>query len=594
MTSTELKSFYENESFRHQAVLLSVNKKIGLISNARLFIAIAFLVILYFAFSLHDLFYILPFLFVSFVMLVRYHSRLFDRKVHLENLVRVCQYEIKGLEGDLSGFDPGSDFVDGHHPYSHDLDIFGTGSLFQYLNRCHTRGGRKLLASRLSSPLQTEEDIRQHQDAVRELSAHTLFRNEIQARGMEVEELSDDRQQLKEWISHPSFLYGKGFYPFVLLIFPALTVLLLLLSFFVDGMSKFFWMAAGLQWIFLGFHLKRVNAFHQYIGRKKEMLVKYARVLKEIEVADFRSPLLQYLKSNAADAHKEMNALASLVSAFDARMNSMTNLFVNSILLYDLQCVYRLERWKERNASRLERWMDTVEENELLCSFGTFAFNNTSFVFPTINKECRLRAGAVAHPLIDASERVANDIDMDSNGSVVIITGANMAGKSTFLRTLGINVVLALNGAPVCAGDFECPIIGLRSGMRTADSLKEHQSYFYAELNRLRSIIDDLKTGRQLLILLDEILKGTNSTDKQAGSVALVKQLKDYPALVVIATHDLELGRLQKEFPHQVRNFCFEPTISGDQLFFDYKLMPGIAEKMNATFLMKKMGIIPD
>jgi DNA mismatch repair ATPase MutS len=168
-----------------------------------------------------------------------------------------------------------------------------------------------------------------------------------------------------------------------------------------------------------------------------------------------------------------------------------------------------------------------------------------------------------------------------------------MAGKSTFLRTLGVNVVLALNGAPVCADKFDCPVIDIRSGMRTADSLKDHQSYFYAELNRLKSIVDELKEGKSLLILLDEILKGTNSTDKQAGSIALVKQLVDQKSLVIIATHDLALGDLEKTYPEKIRNFCFEPSIENDQLFFDYKLKSGLAQKMNATFLMKKMGIIP-
>lgn len=167
-----------------------------------------------------------------------------------------------------------------------------------------------------------------------------------------------------------------------------------------------------------------------------------------------------------------------------------------------------------------------------------------------------------------------------------------MAGKSTFLRTLGVNLVLALNGAPVCAMEFCCPVINLRTGMRTTDSLKDHQSYFYAELQRLKVIVEDLRSGKPLLVLLDEILKGTNSTDKLAGSVALVKQLMQYPCLVVVATHDLALGNLETEFPNTVINYHFEPTIENDQLSFDYRLKRGIAEKMNATFLMKKMGIV--
>jgi DNA mismatch repair ATPase MutS len=285
--------------------------------------------------------------------------------------------------------------------------------------------------------------------------------------------------------------------------------------------------------------------------------------------------------------------LSKLVSAFDARLNSMTNLFVNSFLLYDLQCIYRLEKWKSENASELMDWLEVVREVEVLGSFGTFAFNHPRFNFPNINTNQKLYAQAIAHPLIPEKERVANDVHLDSGHSIMIITGANMAGKSTFLRSLGVNIVLALSGAPVCAEEFDCPFIELRSGMRTADSLKENQSYFYAELDRLKSIMDELREGKSLLVLLDEILKGTNSTDKQAGSIALVKQLVDRACLAVIATHDLALGELEKVYPDKVLNYSFEANIENEQLFFDYKLKRGIAQKMNATFLMRKMGIIP-
>jgi DNA mismatch repair ATPase MutS len=298
------------------------------------------------------------------------------------------------------------------------------------------------------------------------------------------------------------------------------------------------------------------------------------------------------LGEQAQEADQKVTQLASLLSAFDARMNIMTNLVVNSLLLYDLQCVYRLERWKEENAVSLPAWLDAIRQTEALCSLGTFSFNHSGFAFPDINSDQQLSATAMGHPLLDEKERISNDVHLDRQQSIMIITGANMAGKSTFLRSLGVNVVLALTGAPVCADRFDCPMIEVRSGMRTADSLKENQSYFYAELYRLKSIMDELRKGTPLLILLDEILKGTNSTDKHAGSIALVKQLAEQPCLTLIATHDLGLGELEKVYPGRVANYCFEANIENDQLSFDYKLKRGIARKMNATFLMKKMGII--
>jgi hypothetical protein len=593
MTNTELGAFYTKRASAFSESLAEVKKRINLISNVRIGTALIFLAVLYFGLSNYSLLYLLPLIFFIFLLLVQQHSKLFNKKVYLQNLITIHEIEIKSLQGDFNSLPTGAAYVEPRHPYTHDLDIFGDGSLFQYLNRCSTLSGKQLLASRLSAPMKDINSILNHQAAVGELSGKTDFRHAIQASGMEVDELPNDRSQLKEWIGRPSFLFGRNFYKIILAVFPVVTICLLVLSFWIDGISPFFWLCAILQWAFLGLHIKKVNAFHQYISRKKNILEKYSTLLGHIGENNFDSPLMSDIHSKGADAAQKMNQLASLVGAFDARLNAMTTLFVNSLLLYDLQCVYRLERWKEENASSLEVWLDGIHETEVLCSIGTFAFNNPGFTFPAVNVNRQLRAKALGHPLILENERIVNDLSIDEDRSVLIITGANMAGKSTFLRTLGVNVVLALSGAPVCAEEFDCPIIDIRSGMRTADSLRDHQSYFYAELNRLKSIVGELKTGKHLLILLDEILKGTNSTDKQAGSIALVRQLVNYPSLTLIATHDLALGDLEKEYPDRIRNFCFEPSIINDQLSFDYKLKPGLAQTMNATFLMKKMGIIP-
>jgi hypothetical protein len=593
MNRNELKSFYRQRADGHASALERVRKKIRQISNARLAVAIAALVACYYTFSNPAVAVVFVALAVCFFVLVRNHSVLFEKKIYLENLLLVNENELLGLDGNFAAFDPGNQFINGHHSYSHDLDIFGEGSLFQSLARCYTMEGKKLMAKRLSQPMLKMTSITEWQVAVKELAGNPEFLQEVQARAIGIDELPSDRRQLSEWLTHKPFLVNQKYISALLLAWPASTLGLLVLSFFVDGVSAIFWISAIGQWIYLGFHLKKVNAFHQYISRKKNTVLKYANILMVVEPQPFQSPFLKEKAENARDAHLELTKLADLVGAFDARLNSMTNLVVNSLLMYDIQCVYRLEAWQKRNASRLATWLTTVDEIEVIASFGTFAFNNPGFVYPTINDQRRLNATNMAHPLISEDERIANDFAMDAGQSVVIITGANMAGKSTFLRTLGINFILALNGSPVCAAAFDCPVLELHTGMRTADSLRDHQSYFYAELNRLKGIMDELKSGKQLLILLDEILKGTNSTDKQAGSIALVKQLKDYQAQVVIATHDLALGQLADEFPSHIRNFCFEPTITNDQLFFDYKLKPGIAEKMNATFLMKKMGIIP-
>jgi DNA mismatch repair ATPase MutS len=347
------------------------------------------------------------------------------------------------------------------------------------------------------------------------------------------------------------------------------------------------------QWVVLGVYSKRVTVFHEYISKKKYILDKYARLLHVVAKESLQSPQLAKLSTHAREAEAQVHGLASLVSALNARLNFMTAAVVNSLLMYDLQCVYRLEKWKVDHAPQLETWLDTISEMEVLCSWSTFAFNHPHFTYPKITTGLSISATALGHPLLRPEECVTNDVLIGKNQRIQLITGANMAGKSTFLRTVGVNFVLALAGAPVCAKDFSCSIAHLRSGMRTADSLKDHQSYFYAELDRLKSIMDELRQDKPLLVLLDEILKGTNSTDKLAGSIAMVRQLLPHPCLALIATHDLALGELEKEHPESVKNFCFEANIENDQLSFDYKLKNGLAQKMNATFLMKKMGIIP-
>lgn len=593
MNHDELISFYEKRKNNFATLLQSKKKKINLISNARLFTALVFVVLVYFAFSNSSFFYIVVPILLVFAVLVQQHSKLFKQKVHLENLLKINAQEAQGLLGDTSCFMNGSEFIDPHHPYTHDLDIFGDGSLFQSVNRCNTIHGRNEMAQRLSGALSSAEEIQNYQQAIQELATKTDFRQHFQAAGMEIEEQQEDREELLAWLRVPAFLYERPFLRILIFILPLITLLCIVAAFFFSGVKPIAILLALSQWIFLGFYSKRVNAFHELISRKKAILEKYAHILHFLQKEKFASPLLQKLSANAQEADIKVKSLASLVSTFNARLNAMTNLVVNSLLMYDLQCVYRLEKWKHENSGNLKTWLDVISEAEVLCSMGTFSFNHPSFTYATIDAALIIEAKELGHPLIPENECITNDILVGKNQSVLIITGANMAGKSTFLRTIGVNLVLALGGAAVCAKEFRCPIINMRSGMRTADSLKDHQSYFYAELNRLKTIMDELRSDKPLFILLDEILKGTNSTDKQSGSIALVKQLLPHPCLALIATHDLALGELEKEFPQKLRNFCFEATIDNDQLSFDYKLKPGLAQKMNATFLMKKMGIIP-
>jgi len=591
MNSSGLLSLYHQRAQHFSTLLDEKNKIINRVSTARLIIVLLLFVAAYFSFQNSLYAYPLLGLVIGFIALVRWHSNLFTEKEYLENLVAVNQYEIASLNGDYTAQPNGLEFLHPQHAYASDLDIFGEASVYQFLNRACTTMGKEMLATRLLAPLTTPEAVDDNQQAIRELSSQLEFRQQFQATGMNIGDTENDRTHLREWVAHPYFLLSNFWVRHGLRLLPLLTISAVLLIFLSSVAKPFAITFVLTQWSITGFYFKRISLFHDYVSRKKEVLEHYARLLKVINAQPFRSAILKKLQATTHHAEAKVSKLASLVSALDARLNILFNLVMNALFLYDLQYVYRLEKWKAENAIALESWLDAISVMEVLNSFSTYTYNHASYSYATLSAKHKIHAVDMGHPLLQEQERVPNSLTLGEPHMVFIITGANMAGKSTFLRTLGVNLVLALNGAPVCAREFSCPVISLRTGMRTTDSLKDHQSYFYAELQRLKTIMDELKSGKPMLILLDEILKGTNSNDKLQGSIALVKQLLQHKCLAVIATHDLALGNLETDYPNQVINYHFEPTIENDQLSFDYRLKRGIAEKMNATFLMRKMGI---
>lgn len=588
----QLSEFYQQRKDRFAAELSHIEKEISRISNLCIAIAIAILGVIYLASTSPGWIYVTFPVIAFFVYLVYRHDKLFVRSVHLANLVKLNHAEVQSLNGDFSTLSSGDEFIDTHHPYSYDLDIFGDGSVFQLINRCNTFRGKQSLADRLARPLPSAGDIRSHQRAVAELNPRVDFRQNLAAASLEAGEAPGDREQLLSWLKTSSFVYGRPYMHVLLWVLPAVTIsaVVLFLAGYVPQIVPL--SLVFTQWIIYGLYNKRVNVFHDYISRKKMILEKYSAMLDIIRAQSFDTSPLKDIHERASDAGLKVHQLARLVSNLNARLNFLTTLFVNSLLMYDLQCVYRLEKWKHYNGSRLDQWLNAISEVEVFGSFANFAHNHPHCNFPDITEKLLVDAEGLGHPLLRPEECITNAVAIGPAPSVHIVTGANMAGKSTFLRALGVNLVLALAGAPVYARRFSCPLIPLRSGMRTADSLKDHASYFYAELNRLKAIMDELRQGNPLFILLDEILKGTNSTDKQKGSIALVLQLVEQPCLCVVATHDLALGELAGQHPGAIKNYCFEASIVDDRLSFDYTLKEGVAHTMNASFLMKKMGIV--
>jgi DNA mismatch repair ATPase MutS len=305
------------------------------------------------------------------------------------------------------------------------------------------------------------------------------------------------------------------------------------------------------------------------------------------------STVLTQLGQVATNAHDEIRRLSRLSQAFDQRLNKLVNVLLNAFFLYDLHLMISLERWKEENKNHLLKWITCVGDIEFFNSLASFAYNNQKYTYPVVlSGVAQIQAKGLAHPLLAAQERVANDFSIGVPSKLQLITGSNMSGKTTFLRTVGVNLILAQLGAPVCAERFCFAPMGILSSLRINDSLLERTSYFMAELKKLHSIVANLRPDTPHLVLIDEILRGTNSEDKTHGSEKFIAKLLEGNCLTLFATHDLNLSKMQAQFPGQVANYCFESNIVDGVLTFDYLLRPGIAKNKNASFLMASMGII--
>jgi DNA mismatch repair ATPase MutS len=317
-----------------------------------------------------------------------------------------------------------------------------------------------------------------------------------------------------------------------------------------------------------------------------------------IETALYKSEYLAELQKKIIIPHeqsasKAIHQLATILKYMDSNLNLLVSVILNGMFMFNLHLLLKVEKWKKDNSEKVPDWFETIATFDALTSLANFAYNQSNFTFPKkLDDDFSFKAENLGHPLIQQEKRVVNNLDINGWNQFAIITGANMSGKSTFLRTIGVNYILAMTGAPVCASNLEFYPVQIHSSIRTNDSLARNESYFYAELKRLKQIIDELESGKRKFILLDEILKGTNSKDKQAGSFALIEQLLRYKSVGMFATHDLALGDLANQYPDHVNNLCFEIHISGDEMKIDYILHKGVCKNLNATYLMKNMGIL--
>jgi hypothetical protein len=578
--------------------LQQVKKQIFRISMLRLALFIAGIAGLYFFFNQTTLLIICICLtFLPLFILVKIHNRFFIRKEWLETQARIIQEELQALSGDYSSFEDGKEYVNPEHPYSFDLDIFGRRSLFQSINRTCTFFGKVRLAEWLQNHLHEKTSIEKRQEMIREISEHTLFREQFRVAGLVHHGQSSDAEKIQAWSQSPAQYLHAGWVKAFIWGVPVINSLLLITS--LAGWTSFSWLGLSFGiFLVLSFGIiKRATYIQETYGKQLKSLNGYARLIALAKAEDWKSAgmleLMERFNLNGQSPVQALQQLSKELDRLDLRNNQFLYVLLEGSIFFQLQEIVRIERWKVRYGQYISEWLETVGELDALCSLGTFAYNHPQYTYPELTEKpfCFL-ATQMGHPLMPASQCVKNDATIPSRPFFLIITGANMAGKSTYLRTIGVNYLLACVGTPVCCEKLKLHPNQLITSLRTSDSLSDNESYFFAELKRLKRIIDLLNQGQQLFIILDEILKGTNSMDKQKGSFDLIRQFMQLKANGIIATHDLLLGSLIKQFPEEIRNYCFEADIKENELTFSYKLREGVAQNMNACFLMKKMGII--
>ena len=529
---------------------------------------------------------------ISFLFLVSRYNRQKELRDLNTRLSDLNDRENLCLDHLFHSFPDGMEYADLSHPWSHDLDLFGKGSLYQYLNRTSTLKGSALLAGMLTAEPENPGIIQQRQGIIGDLRERIGFRQTFTARGSMFKEREDDLPGIRKWLSVNAYIVRHRW-----LFVVALGISAIALGIIVYGMLNpgAFWYLVPLllfNWTMLSPFLVRTNQYQQTISRKHELLEGFAQLLKIMADTGFDHPDLLEKRTKAREGMREVKKLSRLLNVFDQRLNMLLGVVFNGLFLFDFIMLFLLEKWKQRNREKIMDWIGITGWADALISLSGFAYNHPDFGVPEVTEDPEfMEMKGLGHPLISPEKRVVNDLTIHEE-KVVIITGANMAGKSTFLRSLGINTILAYTGCPVCATHFRTGFMGLYSSMRTADSLADEESYFLAEIRKLQKIVQRMETGTPMLILLDEVLKGTNTTDKKRGSVGLIKRSLPFPIRCFIATHDLSLGEMEKEKPGQVVNYCFESYIKGLELEFDYTIRKGIATNMNASFLMKQMGIM--
>lgn len=545
-------------------------------------------------FNLLSIFIAVLSLLILILLIVKHGQLQFQLKL---NEIKKQNYskELKAIDHNFEDFDAGNEFDDANHGFAYDIDFFAKQGFFQSLNRCENHTAKRILKDFLILPNKKKEEIVKRQKTITELSNLQDLSHEYLAYSkIGLSEVNDEH--IIRSLSEDNFFIKKRSINILRFVLPGLTILTLLLYALQIINQSLPITIIVLQLSYLGLYFRKINKIHQDTSNQHYQFVNYVHLIKLIGAQKFQSEELISLNSkvNEGDdsAYTALKNLSLILKRIDYRLNLLVGFILNAIFLWDFHCMIKLEKWKNKHKHKLKEWIDTLHSFESLISLGRYKFNHPAFTFPKINPNAIFQSESLGHPLIEPEKRICNDFKINEEGGFTIVTGANMAGKSTFLRTVGLSMVMAYAGLPVCAKKLELSVFELYTSMRTNDSLSKNESYFYAELKRLKDLLDKINKKERLFVILDEILKGTNSKDKQEGSLLFLSKLIQTNTTGIIATHDLQLAKIEEHFPEKIQNKCFEIELNGAEISFDYKLYNGITQKMNASLLMKQMGII--
>ncbi|MCI9303319.1 MAG: DNA mismatch repair protein MutS [Clostridium sp.] len=589
-------SYYKNNIEKINEQLKSLEKKLIAFSIIRFIIVILGLIAMYYYYKQDSIeglgVSFLCALFV-FLIIVFFHSERINLKKRLLTMLEYYEKGIKRLDNTWKEFsDIGEEFIDKNHSFSSDLDIFGKKSLFQWINLTRTKFGRKKLAHKMMlNDLPTRYEIQDNQEAIKELSKKRDFCEKLYFEATIQNKNKENIEELLKW--DKSEEKNSFTIKYVSYIFIAITLILIFLT--IIGRFPVTYLLLDLMINYLVIKLltrKLSSVIDTFINNKRE-IIKYSNLLGLIQDESFESKKLLELQKDLLGSNinckAEMKKLRNIVNWLGDSTSNAYYLIINVFLMSDIFILCNLEEWRIKNGYKLEKWLEIMGEIEALVSLSTLAFEHQAWSYAKISGVNEIEARGLAHPLLGERAKV-NDFNLCGNERVALITGSNMSGKSTFLRTIGFNMILTYLGLPTCSKFFKCGISNIYTCMRTQDNLDENISSFYAEILRIKLVIEAAKSGKKVFFLLDEIFKGTNSQDRHDGARILIEQLVKLQAVGLVSTHDLELCNLEQEKSWLV-NYNFREYYKNNKINFDYILRRGKSETQNAKHLMKLAGI---